>query len=114
MKKIIYFIMFIMILSIVNAGKVDYVRYFDDCTGSMLPTISCKDKLIINTVDEPIINNIYCYRPDYRNFNLASMWLVCHRLVDIQEDLYIFKGDNNKYNDEPIERKYIAWEIINY
>lgn len=101
--------------SFVIAGKVDYYQYLTCDSNSMYPAISCEDRLTINVVhrwDEVEVDNIYCYRPDRRSKYGNPYDLTCHRLIIVVNDLYYFKGDNLFNWDTPIERKYIATEVV--
>ena len=116
MRKINLFaiIFFVLLLSVVSAGKIDYKSEVYCHTHSMIPLLcyntTKSQVIIVNTVDvndSLTVGQIYLYRPDYRNFNLQAGQTIIHRLVKIEKGLYYFKGDNNKHIDPPVERKYI-------
>ena len=117
-KKILLWIIGIaLLLPIVSAGKVNYTTYSSCASDSMAPAFDCHDKLIVNTVnpqDVIVEGDVYCYRADTRSFNLPWYYYICHRFIYYQDNHLIFAGDNNPFEDEPIERKYVAWKIINY
>lgn len=116
-KILLVFLGIILFSTITNAGKVQYNFKTVCWSNSMYPTFDCNKMLKATTItssDKVEINHIYCYRPNYNNFNLPLLYNVCHRLINIEDNLYYFKGDNNADSDPPIERRYIAWEIVNY
>ena len=116
-KILILFIVCILFATTTHAGKVNYKMKSSCASNSMAPAMTCKDMLTINTVgryDNVTINNVYCYNPDHRVFKISAGYYICHRLINIIDDLYYFHGDNNgKFYDPPVNRKYIAWEIVN-
>lgn len=65
-------------------------------TGSMSPTIEKGDIVIIKIGDEIRENDIITYKKD----NV----LVTHRIVNINGDSIIAKGDYNNTEDEPIKK----------
>jgi hypothetical protein len=62
--------------------------------------------------DNLTIGDIYCYRPDYRNFYIPFMWDVCHRLISINGDYLVFRGDNNGYDDPDVHRRYVHLKVL--
>ena len=117
-KKILMWIIGIaLLLPIVSAGKVNYTTYSSCASDSMAPTLGCHDKLIVNTIDSDDLiypTKIYCYRTSGTWTGFPSYYYVCHRLINVDNKLYTFKGDNNAFADEPVERRFIAWQIINF
>lgn len=79
---------------------------------SMLPTLEIGDTITL--VNEDIagleVGEIYLYYSEELEINII------HRLIDIQETdegtLYIFKGDNNNINDEPVRKENIIGKAV--
>lgn len=74
-------------------------------TGSMEPTIHIKELIIIQEQEKYKINDIVTYKNGENNF-------VTHRIVEIYEDKFIARGDNNTINDEPVELKNIEGKVV--
>lgn len=87
-------------------------RLFFVVTDSMEPVYTKGMVLIAVPVKEDtlIVNEIYAYRVGQKDTGLNP--IVVHRLVDITEDGYIFKGDNNNVQDKPVHRKQVIYCII--
>lgn len=111
MKKLMLLWIIVMILPTVSA-KVTYNFYISG--SSMEPTYYAGIQKVqaINRYENLTVGKIYCYRPDYRDFQLPLMWDVCHRLISMENDILIFKGDNNKFDDPPVSRRYIHLEVL--
>lgn len=79
------------------------------CTYSMYPTFTCDSDLHAYQLQEwqnPIIGDVYIYKYN-ESLNIS------HRLIDINNRGYIFKGDNNPYPDYPVQREDIIFKVIN-
>jgi signal peptidase len=63
-------------------------------SGSMEPTLSVNDLVVVKAADSYTVDDIVVYQ--------SGSTLVIHRIVDIQGDVYITKGDANNTADEPI------------
>ena len=81
---------------------------------SMLPEISPGSLIFIDTsVKDLKVNDIGCYTMDRQVAKEVQMialgddetkdMLICHRVVEVNEGYYTFKGDNNLVND--------PWEV---
>ncbi len=75
-------------------------------TGSMEPTININDFVILNRPKDIKVNDIVSYK-DKDNKNE-----VLHRVVSINNDEIITKGDANNVTDEPINRNQITGVYI--
>ena len=73
-------------------------------TGSMSPTIEKGDIVIIKIGDEIRENDIITYKKE----NV----LITHRIVNIEGDTIITKGDYNNTNDEPIKKDEVIGKAI--
>ena len=87
-------------------------RLFFVVTDSMEPVYTKGTVLIAVSVKEDtfIVNEIYAYRAGQKDTGLNP--IVVHRLVDISEDKYIFKGDNNAAPDKAVCKEQILYRII--
>ena len=105
--------MLLLVMVTVNADKIDYKIKLSCRSDSMSPSITCNDTMIVNsyTGGDLLFGDVYCYRPDYRNFHLPIYCYVCPRLVDVKNDYAYFSGDNNDCDDPPVETKYIAFHV---
>lgn len=73
-------------------------------SGSMEPTLSIDDLIIIKKTDDYQLNDVVVFE--------ESNIVVVHRIIDEVEGKLITKGDANNVADEPIERKNIIGEVI--
>lgn len=74
-------------------------------TGSMEPTIDSGELIIIREKDKYLENDIVTYLDD-------DGFLITHRIVNIDEDKMITKGDNNNLNDPEVQMKNIQGKVI--
>lgn len=74
-------------------------------TGSMEPTIDSGELIIIREKDKYLENDIVTYLDD-------DGFLITHRIVNINEDKMITKGDNNNLNDPEVQMKNIQGKVI--
>ena len=111
---IIFILVIIAIISVwefiqINVQHKQYVNILGYSvlsaeTGSMSPTIEKGDIVIIKIGDEIKENDIITYQKD----NV----LVTHRIININGDNIIAKGDYNNTEDEPIKKdKVIGKEV---
>ena len=106
----IILITIIVLHPLIELGKYDYrYLYATRAYGySMLPTIHSGDLLIVALKDSPYYHPepydilVYIY-----NDNIA----VAHRLIKIQGDCYICKGDNNPYC-EVVSKDRVIGEVV--
>lgn len=93
-------------LNVQNKEYIDIFGYsvFSTETGSMSPTIEKGDIVIIKIGDEIRVNDIITYKKD----NV----LVTHRIVSINDDVIIAKGDYNNTEDESINKEQIIGKEI--
>lgn len=96
--KVIFSLTVLIILaaSVFSVPKLFGYQPFVVLSSSMEPTIATGSVLFTNTKDTDVeINDIVTYQLTVENKEL----LVTHRIVDIQDGLYITKGDNNDVQD---------------
>lgn len=93
-------------LHVQHKQYVDIFGYsiFSTGTGSMAPTMEIGDIVIIKIGDEIKEKDIITYQKEDV--------LITHRVVRIDEDTVIAKGDNNNTEDEPIKKDKIIGKAI--
>ncbi len=92
-----------------NVQKKEYINIlgysvFSTETGSMSPTMETGDIVIIKIGDEIKENDIITYKKE----NV----LITHRVVSIDGDTVITKGDYNNTEDEPIQKSNIIGKVV--
>ena len=97
----------LMITSKIKTGRANIFGYrpFIVQSESMLPDYKVGTLLIAKVVEDVDVGEVYAYK------NALGMTIV-HRLVDITEEGYIFKGDNNDFTDKPVQIEDIHYKII--
>ena len=73
-------------------------------SGSMEPVLSVDDLIIVKKSNDYQIDDLVVYQ--------TSSELVVHRIIDIDEEKVITKGDANNTEDDPIELKSIKGEVV--
>ena len=68
--------------------------------------LSRGDLLIVIRPDNPRIGDIMIYN------RLGSDFTVVHRLVQINPDNYIVKGDNNRVADPPVAKEFVVGKVV--
>ena len=111
---IIFILSIIAIIAIwgfvqINVQKKEYIDIFgysvlNTETGSMSPTIEKGDIVIIKIGDEIKENDIITYKKE----NV----LITHRIVSINGEEIIAKGDYNNIQDEPIKRDEVIGKVV--
>lgn len=92
----------------VNIQKKEYVdifgyTFFEIETGSMENTLNIGDAVIVKLTKNISENDIIVYKSD-NNY-------ITHRVIKIEDEKIITKGDNNTSNDEPITRKQVCGKV---
>lgn len=110
MRKVIILIILVLvivtILSNPNFKKVFGYGILIVSSGSMFPEIDAGEIIIIKEKDTYEIGDIITSCID-------NKYLVTHRIVDIEKDKYVMKGDNNNCVDERlIEKEEIEGKVI--
>lgn len=100
-----------MLITGIISGKptIFGIRPFFIMTDSMIPTIPVHSVVYGIPVDaeEVEIGDIVAYTADYGWFKPT----IIHRVVAIQDDFYIFKGDHNEKEDTPVSAGQIKYRI---
>ncbi len=94
----------------IRIQKKDYTNYFGYTTfnitsGSMEPTIYIDDYVFVK------LNNKNIKKGDIITFKKNNT-IITHRIVSIDKNTIITKGDNNNVEDEPIKRKDVIGKVI--
>jgi len=71
----------------------------------MLPTIKSNSLLLVIKTNELKLNDIICFRDEFGGF-------VVHRIVKIENETIITKGDNNKDIDNPINVDAVLGKVL--
>ena len=117
MKIIFVFLIMIILIYLfeIKVMKEKYLNlfgyaFFEVLTGSMEDTINIGDMVVINITQYVKVNDIIAFEEDEN--------LIIHRLVNIEEDKVITKGDANNEEDNPIKKEQIigkkCFEIKNF
>lgn len=77
---------------------------FKVATGSMADTINIGDLVIVKITDKVNLNDIIVYQD--------NNYFVTHRLIKIEKDRYITKGDANNSQDTPIVPSQVLGKVI--
>ena len=111
MKKVIsvffsillFMILFLNILSLFNRSFFGF-RIYKIATGSMEPFLKINDVIIIKTNYNYKVNDVVTYKKNNE--------YITHRIVVINGNEIITKGDANNVNDSPITKKDIIGKLI--
>ena len=93
-------------LKIFNKEYINFCGYtiFQVITGSMSGTIEIKDIVIVRITNDVKENDIITYKSG-ENF-------VTHRIISIDNEKIITKGDANNSEDDPIKQEDIVGKVI--
>lgn len=100
----IYYFVQIKVLNKAYANIFGYT-FFEVATGSMEPTIHVGDVIIVKITNDVEENDIIVCKADNA--------FITHRLLEIQNNKLITKGDANNTNDEPMDRANLIGEVVN-
>ena len=109
---IIIFIIIVLLLYGIIQNKIEnknYINLFgytflEEVTGRMSGTIEVGDGIIVKLTSDIKENDIIVYK--------KADNLITHRLIKIEEDRLITKGDANNVPDEPITKDMIIGKVI--
>lgn len=92
-------------ISILDKNYASYFGYslFEVESGSMSPTINVKDMVIVKKTNQIKKDDIITYELD-GNF-------ITHRVVEVEENKVVAKGDYNNYEDKTIPKKSIIGKV---
>lgn len=118
-KKYIYYITNVIVIVLVAliaiyvfqtaVLKKKYVNVFDYtvfrvATGSMRHEININDIVIVKITKDVITKDVIVFEQDDD--------LIVHRIIDINGDNIITKGDANNSNDEPINKEQVVGKVL--
>lgn len=111
MKKIIYIIVFIILLIALSLNILSLqstslfgFRIYKVGSGSMEPYLKINDVIIIKESDDYNLNDVITYQSDNE--------YVTHRIIYINDFEIITKGDANNTQDDPITKDQIVGKLI--
>ena len=89
--------------------KNDYANlfgytFFEVATGSMSPTMEIGDVVIVKITKEVEQNDIIVY--------IDGESIITHRLIEINDNELIAKGDANNSEDKPIQQDMVLGEVV--
>lgn len=99
----IYYFVQVKILNKSYANMFGYT-FFEVATGSMSPTINVGDVIIVKLTNDVEPDDIIVCK-DSNSF-------VTHRLISIQDDKFIAKGDANNTEDKPMDVANLIGKVI--
>ena len=93
-------------LSVQNKEYIDIFGYsaFSTATASMSPTIEIGDIVLVKIGEETKEKDIITYKKDNE--------FITHRIIEINGDSIIAKGDNNNTQDEAITKDAIVGKVV--
>lgn len=108
-------ILFVLLVIIIGAkakiifGNDKYFEMFgysifEVATGSMEPNIGKNDIIIVKKDNDYEVNDIVTFKSE-GNY-------ITHRIVDINDSVFITKGDANNTSDKPINRSEVIGRVI--
>ena len=115
---ILNFVIICIVIVLIFAGfyffqtkiqKKDYANIFgytafEVATGSMADTIQIGDIVFVELTDKVEENDIIVFKEETS--------FITHRLLQIEEDKYITKGDVNNSKDKPIQKEQVIGKVI--
>lgn len=110
-KIVIIILLVLIIISIQNKrnnkliNKICGISMLEITSGSMDPVIKQGEIVIIKETKDYKVGDIITYRVDEK-------FLITHRIVEINLNNVITKGDYNNTNDEPIKIEAIEGKVI--
>lgn len=98
----LYYLVQLKVLNKDYANMFGYT-FFQVATGSMSPTIEIGDVVIVKLTEDINPNDIIVYKEE-NNF-------ITHRLIEIQENTLITRGDANNTEDKPVEKNKMLGKV---
>lgn len=110
-KILIFELIVLCILAFISTVVLhkDYVNiggytFFIVASGSMSGTVDVNDMVIVKITDDFQVGDIATYQ--------ADGYFVTHRIISINKDQIITKGDSNNTEDDPIGRDKIIGKVV--
>ena len=111
MKKIlkIIYVIIILIVVLINLFSIFHLSFFGFRlyrvgSGSMEPYLKVDDYILVKKQNEYKKDDVITYKIDKS--------YITHRIIEINEDKIITKGDANNTEDEPINKDNIIGKVI--
>lgn len=123
-KLIVYIIIMINVIIVASmfltkqlTGKASILGYrpYFIMSGSMEPTIMTHQFVLAVPVDpdDVAVGDIITY-DRYLNEKQTIKKTIIHRVIEVDENMIVCKGDNNENADKPISSDQIGYKIILY
>jgi len=111
-KNIVLDIIIVILIAAVVIGQLNKGKpvpifgyyFFTIVSGSMQDTLQIDDSIIVKKADEYKVNDIVTYKHDKT--------YVTHRIVEIDGDMVITKGDANTVADPPFHKDQILGKYV--
>ena len=113
----IFFVLIFILLILVNLVllfskfvlKKEYpdilgYSYFEVLTGSMRNEINISDIVIVKSQANYQVGDIITYK--------SKNYVVTHRVVKVEENILVTKGDANNISDEPIYKNQVIGKVV--
>lgn len=113
LKNIVLIILLVILIYIMHCKYIkqeELIKLFGKSilvvtTGSMNPTIDSEELIIISEKENYEINDIVTYED-------KDGFLITHRIIELNENEFITKGDSNNLKDEPCDINKIQGKVI--
>lgn len=112
MKKVLYIILSILFIIVIAIDLLIIfnipffgIKLFRVGSGSMNPYLKINDIIVVKSQDEYQINDVITYK-------IKDNELITHRIVDINNNKVVTKGDANNIVDKPIKKKNIIGKVV--
>ena len=112
MKKVLYIILSILFVIVIAIDLLIIfnipffgIKLFRVGSGSMNPYLKINDIIVVKSQDEYQINDVITYK-------IKDNELITHRIVDINNNKVVTKGDANNIVDKPIKKKNIIGKVV--
>lgn len=104
---IVFFALYnFFVLNILNKSYVNFFGYtfFDVATGSMAEQINIDDVIIVKITKDVKEKDIITYK--------VGKDFITHRIVKIEQDVIVTKGDANNVSDNPIDKSVVVGKVV--
>ena len=112
MKTILYRIMVIIVLIIIiiNVFSIFHFsfigfRLFRVGSGSMQPYLKVNDYILVKKSENYEVDDVITYQ-------IKDNEYVTHRILRVNEDTFITKGDANNIEDDPINKENVVGKVV--
>ena len=111
LKKIVYYfftilVVFVIIFNLLSIFNLSFFGYrvFKVGSGSMRPYLNVGDVIIVKKEKKYNVNDIITY-------SLSKKDYVTHRIIFMDSEKIVTKGDNNNVNDKPINYDNVVGKV---